>query len=178
MQAYSATTQKPVTRDLGLTGQLVVGGTVSTGLVLGGYAVALLALAGRTSGHAVLHTSIGLFLLGALVGLVLSATIGLLGRDDGMSLEAAAGEAAKGLLYAIPAVTIGAVVAGWIAMAMVGLYLGKVAPVIGSAIAAVIAAAVILATARLTWEALINTTRRARLALSPAAATRPAESVN
>jgi hypothetical protein len=168
MQAYTERTRTPVTRDMGLTGQLVVGGTVSTGLLLGGYAVGLLALTGRTSGHALLATSIGLFLVGAVIGMVLSAAVGVLGRTEGVTLESATHQVAKGLLYAIPAVTVGAVVAGWIAMAMVALYLGKVGPMIGSAAAAVLAALVMIATARLTWEAAINTTNRARLAWATA----------
>jgi hypothetical protein len=164
MQAYTERTRTPVTRDMGLTGQLVVGGTVSTGLLLGGYAVGLLGLAGRTSGHALLVTSLGLFLVGALAGLVLSTAIGLVGRAEGVTLDAAAREVGKGVLYAIPATTIGAVVAGWIAMATVALYLGKIGPLVGSAVAALIAALVMLATARLTWEAAVNAAHRARLA--------------
>jgi hypothetical protein len=165
MKANTERIRTPVTRDMGLTGQLVVGGTVSTGLLLGGYAVALLTLAGRMNGNAVLLTSLGLFLIGAVVGLVLSAAAGVIGRADGTSMEEAAGQVAKGVLYAIPATMIGAVLAGWIALAVVAVYLGKTAPLIGSAAAALIAALVMLATARLTWESTVNTARRVRHAI-------------
>jgi hypothetical protein len=162
MKAYTERTRTAVHRDMGLTGQLVVGGTLSTGLLLGGYAVGLLALAGRTNGSALLHTSIGLFLIGAIVGMVLSAVVGIIGREPGVSLEHAAHQVGMGLLYAIPATLIGAMVAGWIAMAVVALYLGKVGPMIGSAAAAVAAAAVMLGTARLTWESALNVAQRVR----------------
>lgn len=162
MRAYNETTRNtaPVTRDIGLTGQLVVGGTLSTGLLLGGYVVGLQGLAGTTSGHAVLATSLGLFVVGAMIGLVLSAAIGLLGRDAGVTVEAAAGQAAMGLLYAIPALVIGAVLAGWIAMAVVAVYLGKVAPLVGSVVAALIGGAILVTTTRLAWESTLNATRR------------------
>lgn len=166
MRATTETTRTTVTRDMGLTGQLVVGGTVSTGLLLGGYAVALLTLTGRMNGNAVLLTSLGLFLVGAVVGLALSAAAGVVGRDPGVSLEAAAGQVAKGLLYAIPATTVGAMLAGWIALAVVAVYVGKAGPVIGSVTAAVLAAVVMLGTTRLAWESAVNAARRARRALA------------
>jgi hypothetical protein len=165
MKAHSERTRTPVTRDMGLTGQLVVGGTVSTGFLLGGYAVAILTLAGRMNGNALVLTSLGLFLVGAVVGLVLSATAGVIGREAGTSVEDAAWQVAKGVLYAIPATMVGAMLAGWIALAVVAVYLGKVAPLVGSATAAVIAALVMLATARLTWECTVNTARRVRQAI-------------
>jgi hypothetical protein len=164
MQAYTENNRNALSRDMGLTGQLVVGGTVSTGLLLGGYAVAILTLAGRMNGNAVLLTSLGLFLVGALAGLALSVAAGLAGRDDGVSLAEAGHQVAKGVLYAIPATMIGAMLAGWIGMAVVGVYVGKVAPLVGSAVAAVIAAVVMLATARLTWESAMNVARRVRQA--------------
>lgn len=162
MKAYTGSIQKPLTMDLGLTGKLIVGGTVSTGLLLGGYTVALMTLAGRMNGNAVLLTSIGLFLVGAMVGLTLSALAGLAGRDDGLTLTQASHQVAMGVLYAIPATIIGAMVSGWIAMAVVAVYLDRAAPMIGSAVAAAVGAVVILATARLTWETAVNTARRVR----------------
>jgi hypothetical protein len=162
MKAYNESTRTPMTRDMGLTGQLVVGGTVSTGLLLGGYAVAILTLAGRMNGNALLLTSLGLFLIGAVVGLTLSAVAGVIGREEGVSLEDAGLQVAKGLLYAMPATMIGAMLAGWIALPVVALYLGRTGPMVGSAIAATIAAVVMITTARLTWECAVNVTRRVR----------------
>jgi hypothetical protein len=162
MTAYTESTYKPLTMDLGLTGKLVVGGTVSTGLLLGGYTVALMTLAGRMNGNAVLLTSIGLFVIGALVGLTVSTLAGLLGRDEGVSVTDAGRQVAMGILYAIPATLIGAMIAGWIAMAVIAVYLDRAAPMIGSAVAALIGTVVIVGTTRLAWETMVNTARRVR----------------
>jgi hypothetical protein len=147
---------------MGITGRLVVGGTVSTGLLLGGFAVALMALAGRMNGGALLPTSVGLFVVGSLAGLALSVAVGLVGRDAGMSLGGACRDAAKGLLYAVPACLVGVVVAGWMGMAVIGLYMGSVLPVVGSALAALIAVGVMVATFRVTMESGENALRRVR----------------
>jgi uncharacterized membrane protein YeaQ/YmgE (transglycosylase-associated protein family) len=162
MTAYTESTHKPLTMDLGLTGKLVVGGTVSTGLLLGGYTVALMTLAGRMNGNAVLLTSVGLFVIGALVGLTVSAVAGLAGRDEGLSMTQAGHQVAMGILYAIPATIIGAMISGWIAMSVVAVYLDRPTPMIGSAVAALIGAVVIVGTVRLTWETAVNTARRVR----------------
>jgi hypothetical protein len=162
MTAYTASTQKPLTMNLGLTGKLVVGGTVSSGLLLGGYTVAIMTLAGRMNGSAVLLTSIGLFAIGALVGLTLSTLAGLAGRDEGITMNEAGNQVFMGILYAIPATIVGAMISGWIALAVVAVYLDRAAPMIGSAVAALIGAVVIVGTARLGWETVVNTARRVR----------------
>jgi hypothetical protein len=161
MSAYSESTRsETMTREMGTTGRLVVGGTVSTGLLLGGFTVAAMTLAGRMNGGALLPTSIGLFLTGALAGLVVSVAFGLLGREAGWSLGRAARDAAKGALYAVPACFLGAVVAGWMGMAVIGLYLGNVLPVVGSGIAALVATGVMVVTFRVTCGAGTNALRR------------------
>jgi hypothetical protein len=162
MTAYTASIQKPLTMNLGLTGKLVVGGTVSSGLVLGGYTVAIMTLVGRMNGSAVLLTSIGLFAIGALIGLTLSTLAGLAGRDEGITMNEAGNQVFMGILYAIPATIIGAMISGWIALAVVAVYLDRAAPMIGSAVAALIGAVVIVGTARLAWETVVNTARRVR----------------
>lgn len=162
MTAYTENTRNHVTRELGVTGKLVVGGTVSTGLLLGGFAVALMALGGRMNGGALLPTSIGLFLVGAVIGLTLSVVVGLIGRSDGTTWGEAGRDAGKGLLYALPACFLGAVVAGWMGMAVIGLYLGSTLPIVGSALAAVIAVGVMVATFKVTCESGANAFRRVR----------------
>jgi hypothetical protein len=163
MTTYTET-QRPNTSGIGLTGRLVVGGTASTGLLLGGFTVAAFTLMGRMNGSALLITSMGLFIVGAVIGLVVSTTAGLVGRDDGVTLRQAVRQAAMGMLYAIPALLFSALLAGWIAMAVVGLYLGKAGPMIGSAMAAVIAAIIMIATAVCTWDCFANMARRVRQA--------------
>jgi len=160
MRAYIESTQHSMTREMGITGKLVVGGTVSTGLLLGGFTVASMALAGRMSGGGLLTTSVGLFFVGSLLGLALSAALGILGREATLTWRQAARDAAKGTLYAIPACFVGAVLAGWMGMAVIGLHLGNVLPIIGSALAAVVALGVMVATLQVTLGAGANALHR------------------
>ncbi len=162
MTAYTESTRNTVTRELGTTGKLIVGGTVSTGLLLGGFVVAAMTLLGRMNGGALLPTSIGLFLVGAAAGLVISFAIGMIGRADGLGWKDAAYDAAKGILYAIPTCLVGAVLAGWMGMVVIGLYLGSMLPIAGSALAAVAAAGIMVATFKVTCEAGSNALRRVR----------------
>jgi hypothetical protein len=160
MRAHTGTVETPLTRAMDDTGKLVVGGTVSTGLLLGGYTVAAMTLAQRLNGNALLVTSLGLFIVGAVVGLVVSAAFGVLGREQGVSWKAAGRQVAKGALYAVPACMVGAILAGWIAMAIMGLYLGRVAPLAGTALAALVGVGVMAATFRCTCRCGANLVRR------------------
>ena len=163
MQAYTESTQTTtVTREIGLTGKLVIGGTVSTGLLLGGYAVSAMALAGQMNGNALLLTSLGLFIVGAVIGLIVSVAFGIFGREDGRSFDDAIRSAAKGFLFAVPAALIGAVLAGWIAMAVIGLYAGKTLAIGGSGLAAVAGLGVFAATAKVTADTGANVMKRVR----------------
>lgn len=164
MRAYTESTRNTVTREIGLTGRLLVGGTVSTGLLLGGYTVAAMALAGRINGNALLLTSMGLFLVGAAVGLVVSGLVGLVGREAGRTLDDAIRSAGKGMLYAIPATLLGSVLAGWMAMTVVGLYAGKALAVGGSLLAAVAGLGILAATLKVTLDGGANAARRVRAA--------------
>ena len=164
MQAYTKSTGNRVTREVGLTGKLVVGGTVSTGLLLGGYAVSVMALAGRMNGNALLLTSLGLFIVGAATGLMVSIAFGIVGREDGRTLEDAVRGAAKGILYAIPAALLGSILAGWIAMAVIGLYAGKTLAIGGSGLAAVVGLGIFGATLKTTRACGGNALRRVKAA--------------
>lgn len=164
MQAYTESTQKTVTREIGLTGKLVIGGTVSTGLLLGGYTVGAMALAGRMNGSALLQTSLGLFIVGGVAGLVIALIIGLMGREDGRTFDDAMRSAGKGILFAIPAALIGSVLSGWIAMAVIGLYAGKALAVAGSIAAAVAGLGILAATFAATCDCFGNAVRRVRAA--------------
>jgi len=164
MQAMTQSDRSPLTRTIGVTGRLVVGGTVSTGLLLGGYVVAAMTLAGRMNGNALILTSMGLFIVGAVIGLVLSAIIGLVGREDGLSLGEAAKRVGKGALFAIPACLVGSILAGWIAMAIVALYVGGIAPITGTVVAALAGAVVMAATFKVTCDCGSNLIQRIRSA--------------
>lgn len=155
------TATAPVTREIGVTGKVLVGGTVSTGLLLGGYTVAAMTLLGRMNGNSVLVTSLGLFIIGAAVGLALSAALGLVGREEGVAWGEAFRRLGMGALYAIPACLVTAVLAGWIAMAVMGLYAARVAPIALTSLAAIAGLGVMAATFEVTCETGRNALRRA-----------------
>ena len=113
------------------------------------------------AGSALLATSIGLFIVGAAAGLVISVLFGLAGREDGWSFDDAVRSAGKGILYAIPAAAIGAVLAGWIALLMVALYAGKALAIGGSIAAAVVGLGIMAATFKATCDCGRNALRRA-----------------
>lgn len=114
-----------VRRDLAATGRLALWWSVGGGLLLGGFAVAAMTLAGRLSGSGLFLTSGSLFLVGALLGYVHGAVLGYFGRPEGESPRGAARSLMKAGLYAIPALAVAWVVAGWIAMTVVGLYVDE-----------------------------------------------------
>jgi hypothetical protein len=162
MTAYAQDTQRPAVKRLGIAGGLVIGGTVSSGMLLGGFAVAFMALTERVNGNALLLTSMGLFLVGAAIGLVVSAVFALAGRERDVTAREACHQIGLGVLCAVPGLAVGALLAGWIAMVGMAVYLGKAGPMIGSATAALLAAAVMLVTALFTLEAAGNAVQRVR----------------
>lgn len=114
-------------RGIGLPGRVALSWAVAGGVALGGFAVALLTLTGRLSGSGLFLSSGALFIVGALLGLAHGGVLGYLGRpSDGSSREAAR-SVAKGALYALPGLAVASVVAGWIAMTVVGQYTGQIA---------------------------------------------------
>jgi hypothetical protein len=163
MQTTTEST-RPLTMDMGVTGKVVVGGTVSTGLLLGGYVVAAMTLAGRMNGNALLLTSIGLFIVGSVIGLAISAVVGIAGHEDGVELRQAARRVAKGALFAIPACLVGSILAGWIAMAIVALYVGGIAPITATVMAALAGLGIMAATFKVTCDCGGNLFRRLRKA--------------
>ncbi len=134
MRASETVTGADVPRGIGLPGWTVVTWMVAGGVVLGGFMVAAMTLAGRLSGNALLHTSAALFLVGAFAGLVHGGVLGWFGRPRTMGRREAAYRMGFGALYAIPALAVGWVVSGWIAMTVVAQYTGKVAALAGVAV--------------------------------------------
>jgi hypothetical protein len=138
--------------DLGTTGPqrgvelpaaLTIAWSLAGGMLFGGAAVVLMILTGRMSGHLMLTASATLFALGALAGLVHGIALGILGRPEDMTIRESIAAMVHGLLYLIPALLLGWLVAGWVA-AMPLAWTGK------HFIAAAISA--------LAWVAMIITT--------------------
>lgn len=135
-----------LTKGVGLAGRVALTFAVAGGVLLGGVYVAVMAMIGRTSGHAVLLTAVPLFVVGALLGYVHGAVLGVLGRGDGVTRDEAVRGTALAALYAIPLATVAFLVAGWIAMTQAALYIGRPAALVGAGFGWV-AGAVIVGTA-------------------------------
>ena len=126
MTNEGARTGAEITRGIGLSGRVVVSSTVAGGVLVGGFLVAAMTLAGRLSGNALLLTSGALYLLGSLLGFMHGAALGFLGRGE-TSVRRVAGQLGMAALYTVPLLAIGFIVTGWIAMTTTALYVGKVA---------------------------------------------------
>lgn len=132
MYTETGRTEAVVARDTGLMGRVIVSWTVAGGLLAGGYLVAAMTLSGRLSGNALLMTAGALYVLGAALGFAHGVVLGFLGRPADVTPKQALGRIGMAALYAIPAVTVGFLAAGWIAMSAVAAYLGRVLPLVGA----------------------------------------------
>lgn len=145
-----------VARDTGLIGRVTVTWAVAGGLAVGGFLVAGMTLAGRLSGNALLMTAGVLYVIGALLGFVHGAALAYFGRPDGMPAREAWGKLGMAMLYAVPALTVGFIANGWVAMTTMALYLDKPLPLIGAGLGWLVGAAIVIAAALNGWIALRN----------------------
>jgi hypothetical protein len=145
-----------VARDTGLIGRVTVTWAVAGGLAVGGFLVAGMTLAGRLSGNALLMTAGVLYVIGALLGFVHGAALAYFGRPEGMPANEAWGKLGMAMLYAVPALTVGFIANGWVAMTTMALYLDKPLPLIGAGLGWLVGAAIVIAAAANGWTALRN----------------------
>jgi hypothetical protein len=145
-----------VARDTGLIGRVTVTWAVAGGMALGGFLVAGMTLAGRLSGNALLMTAGALYVIGALLGFAHGAALAFFGRPADMTASEALGKLGMAALYAVPALTVGFIATGWIAMTTVALYLDRALPLVGAGVGWVIGAAIVTAAAVNGWTALRN----------------------
>jgi hypothetical protein len=156
MQIESGRTHAVLGRDTGLMGRVVVSWTVAGGLLAGGFLVGGMTLGGRLSGNALLMTAGVLYVLGAALGFAHGAVLGYLGRPAEMTARQALGRLGMATLYTIPAVTVGFLAAGWIAMSAVAVYLGRTLPLIGVGLGWVAGAVLVVVAAKYGTQALHN----------------------
>jgi len=102
-------------RGVELPAALTIAWSLAGGMLFGGAAVVLMILTGRMSGHLMLTASATLFALGALAGLVHGVALGVLGRPETMTVRESVAAMVHGLLYLVPALLLGWLVAGWVA---------------------------------------------------------------
>jgi hypothetical protein len=112
-------------RDHGLAVRVTVAWTVTSAVLMGGVLVAAMTLAGRLNGNALLLTAGGLYLVGAAVGFAAGALLAFIGRPAGQTGAETARRLGLAAFVAVPVLAVGFVVAGWIAMTAVALYVGK-----------------------------------------------------
>jgi hypothetical protein len=143
-------------RDVGLAGRVVVSWTLGGGLAVGGFLVAGMTLAGRLSGSGLLLAAAALYVIGAVLGFGHGAALGYLGRPTDVSPRQALVQIAMGALYALPALIVGFLAAGWIAMTSVALYIGKPLPLVGAAVGWFVGLAIVATAATSGVQALRN----------------------
>jgi hypothetical protein len=102
-------------RNVELPAAVTISWSLAGGMLLGGAAVVLMLITNRLSGHLMLTASATLFALGALVGLAHGVALGIFGRPEGTSVRDAVAAMVHGLLYLIPSLLLGWLVAGWVA---------------------------------------------------------------
>lgn len=143
-----------IPRGIGLTGRVAVSWAVAGGLVLGGFMVAALTLAGRMNANGLLISSTLLFTLGGLAGFIHGGALGYLGRGTDTSRKQAVSALALAALYTIPFMAAGWVATGWIAMTIMALYTKTVTAYVGMVIGWTAGLAGVAVAAVLGWKAL------------------------
>lgn len=145
---------RSVTKGIGAAGKAAVSWAVAGGLLVGGFLVAAMTLTGQLSGHALLLTSTGLFVVGALLGFVHGAVLGWLGRPNEETVRQSLGGLLLSIAYAVPALLVSWLVAGWIGMTSIALYAGKTPALIGVAVAWLIGLGLVALAAEIGFKAL------------------------
>lgn len=113
-------------RGIDLPAAVAISWSLAGGMLFGGAAVVLMLITNRLSGHLMLTASATLFAIGALVGLAHGVALGIFGRPEGTTVRSAWGAMVHGLLYLVPSLLLGWLIAGWVAampMALGGKHL-------------------------------------------------------
>ena len=113
-------------RGVELPAAVAISWSLAGGMLFGGAAVVLMLVTERLSGHLMLTASATLFALGAVVGLAHGVALGIFGRPEGTTVREAWAAMVHGLLYLVPSLLLGWLIAGWVAampMALNGKHL-------------------------------------------------------
>ena len=108
-------------RGLDLPAAVAISWSLAGGMLLGGAAVVALILTNRMSGHLLLMASATLFAIGAVLGMVHGLILGIVGRPEGTTPRQAWSAMVHGLLYLVPALLLGWLIAGWVAAMPIAL---------------------------------------------------------
>lgn len=141
------------TRDMRFPATLAMAWTLAGGLLLGGISVAIMLFTKQMRPPLMLVAASTLFFVGGGIGLAHSLVLGYFGREKGSGWKEFFSALAHGLLYFVPSLLLGWLVAGWVAALPVAL----MTSFIGSSIAIaawVLAAVVLYFAASIGWDAL------------------------
>jgi hypothetical protein len=143
-------------RGIGLHGWGTIAWSAAGGIALGGVLVAVMTLSGRLSGLGLFITASGLFLIGAVLGLVHALVLGYLGRPAGLAPAAAARDLGRSALYVLVALPFAWIVALWIALSMPAMYLGRTGALVAVGLAWAAGTGVLAAAGVAGWRMLRN----------------------
>jgi hypothetical protein len=149
-------TRMATERDTGMTARVAVLWAVAGGILAGGFLVAAMTLAERLNGNALLLTAGGLYILGAVLGFANGAVLGFFGRPDDVKPGEAVRKLGFAALYAVPALALGFLVAGWIAMTVMAMYAGHTAALAAMAAGWLIGAVLVAWAVLEGWAAMHN----------------------
>jgi hypothetical protein len=147
-------------RGLDLPAAVAISWSLAGGMLLGGVAVVAMIVTNNNSGHLLLMASATLFALGAVLGLVHGVILGIAGRPEGTTPRQAWGAMVHGLLYLVPALLLGWLIAGWVAAMPIALNGGHVVAVVISGLAWIGMALTVYFAASSGWHALTLAFRR------------------
>jgi len=122
-------------RGVDLPAAVAISWSLAGGMLLGGATVVALILTNKMSGHLLLMASASLFALGAVFGMVHGVMLGIAGRPDGTTPRQAWSAMVHGLLYLVPALLLGWLIAGWVAAMPIALHGGHIVAAVISAFA-------------------------------------------
>lgn len=140
-----------IPRALGLPGAILLSFMIAGGVLAGGFLVAYGTLTERLSGHGLLYTAGALYLMGSLIGFILGGALGMFGRPVETAARKAFRDQLIALLYALPALFLAFVLTGWIAMTVVAITMGDVAPLVGVSVAYLVGFLVVGVAIRFGW---------------------------
>ena len=122
-------------RGLDLPAAVAISWSLAGGMLLGGAVVVAMILTDRLSGHLLLMASATMFAIGAVLGMVHGVILGIVGRPEGTTPRQDWSAMVHGLLYLVPALLLGWLIAGWVAAMPIALNGGHVVAAVISAFA-------------------------------------------
>jgi len=117
---------------IGLAGRTALAGAVAGGVLVGGFMIAALAVAGRMRSSDLLWPGTVLYVIGAALGFLHGALLGWLGREPGLSGSRARRQIGVAALYLPLPLACGWAISGWIATTAGNVLFGNLLLLVGT----------------------------------------------